>query len=90
MSDKKTVPLPTHTRHQSVSGPYPVLAAHPVENHRWVRPRRQPGTTEHGSLIERPREPAIEAGANRMSTAPTTRRPLVETPGSTTTPEVVD
>ena len=27
MSDKKTASLPTHTRHQSVSGPYPVLAA---------------------------------------------------------------
>jgi len=54
MSDKKIASLPTHTRHQSVSGPYPVLAAHPAENHRWVRPRGQPGTTERGSLIKRP------------------------------------
>ena len=54
MSDKKIASLPTHTRHQSVSGPYPVLAAHPAENHRWVRPRGQPGTTGRGSLIKRP------------------------------------
>ena len=65
MSDKKTASLPTHTRHQSVSGPYPVLAAHPVENHRWVRPRGQPGTTERGSLIKRAREPAVEASGQQ-------------------------
>ena len=65
MSDKKTVPLPTHTRHQSVSGPYPVLAAHPAENHRWVRPRGQPGTTERGSLIKRARQPAVEASGQQ-------------------------
>ena len=65
MSDKKTASLPTHTRHQSVSGPYPVLAAHPVENHRWVRPRGQPGTTERGSLIKRARESAVEASGQQ-------------------------
>ena len=65
MSDKKTASLPTHTRHQSVSGPYPVLAVHPAENHRWVRPRGQPGTTERGSLIKQASEPAVEASGQQ-------------------------
>ena len=79
MSDKKTASLPTHTRHQSVSGPYPVLAAHPAENHRWVRPRGQPGTTERGSLIKRAREPAVEASGQQNAYGAGNPAPLVET-----------
>ena len=91
MSDKKTASLPTHTRHQSVSGPYPVLAAHPAENHRWVRPRGQPGTTERGSLIKRAREPAVEAsGQQNVYRAGNPAAAGGNRPGSTTTPEVVD
>ena len=79
MSDEKTASLPTHTRHQPVSGPSPVLAAHPAENHRWVRSRGQPGTTGRGSLIKRAREPAVEASGQQNVYRPATRRPLVET-----------
>jgi hypothetical protein len=90
MSDKKTASLPTHTRHQSVSGPYPVLAAHPAENHRWVRPRGQP-VRPRGSLIKRAREPAVEAsGQQNVYGAGNPGGRWWKPPGSTTTPEVVD
>lgn len=61
------------------------------ENHRWVRPRGQPGTTERGSLIKRAREPAVEAsGQQNVYGAGKPGGRWWKPPGSTTTPEVVD
>ena len=90
MNYKKTASLPTHTRHQSVSGPYPVLAAHPVENHRWVRPRGNPVRPNVAHSSNGPASRPSRRAANRMSTAPQPGSRWRKPPDSTTTPEVVD